>query len=143
MGKNVLIIGASGDIGIAIAKSLANEGYRLLLHYHQNKEPILNLQKSLHDDCILSVIQANLSLERDIKNIISKIVFPVDVIIFASGNAHYGLFQAMKEETIDDMLTLHVKAPVLITKSLLPQMIQRRSGKIVFITSIWGGIGAS
>lgn len=143
MGKNVLIIGASGDIGIAIAKSLANEGYRLLLHYHQNKEPILNLQKSLHDDCILSVIQANLSLERDIKNIISKIVFPVDIIIFASGNAHYGLFQDMKEETIDDMLTLHVKAPVLITKSLLPQMIQRRSGKIIFITSIWGSIGAS
>src|SRR5690625_2104238 len=41
------------------------------------------------------------------------------------------------------MLSMHVKAPLFITKHFLPAMINRKSGKIVFITSIWGHVGAS
>src|SRR5690625_1858212 len=143
MGKNVLIIGASGDIGIAIAKSLANDGYHLLLHYHQNKKPIENLQKEVHQDCILSVLQANLASEEDINNLLSQIVFSVDIIIFASGTDYHGLFQDMPNKIINEMITVHVKAPMIITKHLLPQMINKNSGKIIFITSIWGSVGAS
>lgn len=143
MGKNALIVGASGDIGIAIAKKLAKDGYQLLLHYNKNKQAITKLKKEIDQDCILSVSQANLSSEKEINQFIKQIAFPVHMIIFASGNAYYGLFQEMKEDTIKNMLTLHVKAPLLITKHLLPQMIQKRSGKIIFITSIWGSVGAS
>src|SRR5690625_1147486 len=139
MGKNVLIIGASGDIGIAISKILAKEGYHLLLHYYTNDASIKKLRQMINNqDCILTEIQVNLSLETDIQRFITQIVYSVDIIIFAGGNAYYGLFQDMTEQTIDDMLKLHVKAPLLITKNILPQMIQKRTGKIIFVTSIWG-----
>src|SRR5699024_2740788 len=46
-------------------------------------------------------------------------------------------------EKIDEMLTIHVKAPMMITKHLLPEMIRNKSGRIIFITSIWGEVGAS
>src|SRR5690625_5203509 len=131
MGKNVLILGASGDIGMAIAKELAADGHQLLLHYYQNEKPIINLKKQFKDQ-IISIIQANLASDTDVEKLMMQIVFPVDMIIFASGHAYYGLLQDMTEETINKMITLHVKAPVFITKSLLPQMIRRRFGKIIF-----------
>ncbi|MGM8211692.1 elongation factor P 5-aminopentanone reductase [Virgibacillus sp. W0430] len=143
MNKNILIVGASGDIGIAIAKQLAAEGYTLLLHYYKNRRPIDELFKSVPTDQIIAVIQADLTLPNEVKAFVAKVVFPVDSIVFVSGIATNGLFQDATEETMDSMLTLHVKAPWMITKHLLPPMIQRGYGKILFITSIWGTVGAS
>lgn len=141
--KNVLIVGASGDIGIAIAKQLAEDGYQLILHYHMNREGIETLRKQVHSESILAVLQADLSKENDIRMFLTQLVFPVDMIVFVSGKAHFGLFQDTPEEIMDQMLTLHVKAPWMITKHLLAYMIQSQFGKIVFITSIWGDVGAS
>lgn len=143
MGKNVLIIGASGDIGMAIAERLANEGHHLILHYHQNKDSMHALRSRLEKESILSVLQADLRHQAGIEKLLQELVFPIDYIIFASGSAHFGLFQDTPEAVMNDMLSLHVKAPWLITRKTLPEMIQRRFGKIIFITSIWGDRGAS
>lgn len=61
---------------------------------------------------------------------LNQLVFSVDYIIFASGAAHYGLFQDTKEQVMDDMLTLHVKAPWMITQYLLLTMIQKKAALI-------------
>src|SRR5699024_4133453 len=47
------------------------------------------------------------------------------------------------EEMMDYMLSLHVKAPWKITQHFLQPMIRKQYGKIIFITSIWGEVGAS
>lgn len=143
MGKNILIIGASGDIGIAIAEELAHSGNQLLLHFYSNPLSFQQLEEKIGQDHIISVIQADLSTEKGIKKLLDSIVYHVDEIVFASGKTHFGLFQDITTSTINDMLFLHVKAPLLITKHLLPNMIKQRFGKIVFITSIWGSVGAS
>lgn len=143
MGRNVLIIGASGDIGIAIAEQLAHDGDQLLLHYHRNKEPINKLKQRIDKECILMEIQADLSKEDEVERFLRDLVYSIDDIIFASGTAHHGLFQETTTDDLNDMLALHVKAPLFITKQLLQPMIQKRQGNIVFITSIWGSVGAS
>ncbi|BAC13574.1 3-oxoacyl-[acyl-carrier-protein] reductase [Oceanobacillus iheyensis HTE831] len=143
MRGNVLVIGASGEIGIAIARKLAKEGYSLLLHYHQNVEPILQLQLELDEDAILGFYQADLSTSNGIHHLIHQLDFDIDGIVFAGGNAHFDLFQDSLEEEMDDMLQLHIKAPWMITKHVLPNMIRKNKGHIVFITSIWGDRGAS
>ncbi|WP_164668935.1 elongation factor P 5-aminopentanone reductase [Virgibacillus doumboii] len=143
MGKNVLLVGASGDIGSAIAESLAKEGYRLILHYNKNKQAIDESRLNLHEEAILSEIQADLSQEREVERLLHSLVFPVDAVIFASGKAHYGIFQDTEKNIMDEMIALHVQAPWLITKYLLPGMIQQKKGKIIFITSIWGESGSS
>lgn len=143
MRGNVLIIGASGDIGVAIAKELANAGYGLLLHYHQNKETLEAVSASIGAESILLMLQADLRYAENIEVFLKQLFFPVDAIVFAGGTADYGLFQDVSEATMDEMLGLHLKAPWLITQKLLPEMIKNKSGKIVFITSIWGDIGAS
>ncbi|WP_205599216.1 elongation factor P 5-aminopentanone reductase [Oceanobacillus halotolerans] len=141
--KNILIIGASGDIGSAIAEQLACDGYQLLLHYHTNESRIRTLQNHLPEEQIISVIQADLTKNADLKKLMTGIVYPIDGIIFASGVTHFGLLQDTSEETMDAMLTVHVKAPWFITQQLLPNMIRKRAGTILLITSIWGDIGAS
>ncbi|WP_156289121.1 elongation factor P 5-aminopentanone reductase [Oceanobacillus salinisoli] len=143
MGENVLIIGASGDIGKAIVRRLAEDGYQLILHYHQNLQAINELRKEIKDKGVLSVIQADLSNESEINEFVQQLVFRVDSIIFASGRAQFGLFQETPDSVMDQMLNIHVKAPWKITKHLLPHMIHQQFGKIIFITSIWADAGAS
>lgn len=143
MRKNVLLIGASGDIGSAIATKLGEENYQLILHYHQNRGQIADIRKKLAPELILTEIQADLSVDGDVKNLLAGLVFPIDYIIFASGKAYTGLLQDTSEKTIDDMMSIHLKAPMLISKHLLPAMIKQKFGKIIFITSIWGEVGAS
>ncbi|MFD1360397.1 elongation factor P 5-aminopentanone reductase [Lentibacillus salinarum] len=143
MGRNILIIGASGDIGTAISKQLADEGYNLILHYFQNKKGLEQNRNGLDKETVLMAIQADLSQTEGIHYLLDQLVFPVDAVIFAGGQAHYGLLQDMDETSMDAMLTLHVKAPWTITKHLLPGMIQQKQGRIILITSIWGEVGAS
>ncbi|MDY0396426.1 SDR family oxidoreductase [Virgibacillus halophilus] len=92
---------------------------------------------------MLLVVQADLRRQNAVENMLKQIVFPVDHIVFASGQASYGLFQETSEEQMDEMLAVHVKAPWLITQGLLAPMIKNKSGSIIFISSIWGDIGAS
>lgn len=143
MNKNILIIGASGDIGSVIAAYLANKGYTLLLHYHQNKKMIEQLCETLKDETVLQTIQADLTKVDGIHHLCNAVQFPVDGIIYVSGTAQFGLFQDATEIEMDDMLMLHVKAPWMITQNFLPEMIMKRKGKIIFTTSIWGSVGAS
>ncbi|RYG73821.1 SDR family oxidoreductase [Lentibacillus lipolyticus] len=143
MGRNILIIGASGDIGTAIYKQFATEGDQLILHYHQNKQALEANKTSLHQESILMEIQADLSTAGGLNHFLEQLTLPVDAVIFAGGKAYYGLFQDTDEAVMDSMLKLHVKAPWLISKHVLPQMIARKKGKIIVVTSVWGEVGAS
>jgi len=141
--KNVLVIGASGDIGRAIVQALAQENYQFILHYHQNKQAMENLLKDIETSKVLQVIQADLTKDDGANNLYEQIVYAVHAVIYVSGLTEHRLFSEVDEQTMDRMLTLHVKSPWLITQKLLPSMIKRHSGKVIFITSIWGSSGAS
>lgn len=143
MNENVLVIGASGDIGRTIVQELAKEGYSLLLHYHKNTEKIKELTNSLPSEKVLGVYQANLTSKIEIQKMLDNIIYPVHSIVFVSGLADNTLFQETTEKMMDYMLSLHVKAPWKITQHFLQPMIRNNYGKIIFITSIWGEVGAS
>ncbi|GEN86440.1 SDR family oxidoreductase [Oceanobacillus sp. FSL W8-0428] len=143
MKGNILLIGASGDIGSAIAKKLLDTGYQLILHYHSNQAPIKELMQADERNAILAAYQADLADEAEVADFIEAVSISVDGIIFAGGHAHYGLFQDMRAEEMDDLLQVHVKSPWLITHHFLPAMIRQRKGNILFVTSIWGDYGAS
>src|SRR5690625_5088082 len=110
MGKNVLIIGASGDIGIAIAEQLAMEDHQLILHYHRNKSSIEQLKQRIDQENILLEIGADLSSEIEVNKLLDQLIYPVDIVIFASGTAHSGLFQDLSVDEMNRMLALHVTA---------------------------------
>lgn len=143
MKKFVLITGASGGIGGAIAVQLAEEGYSLYLHYHENKQAIellLNRLQSYGGEYI--PIQADLSSKKGYLKV-AKNIFSLDAIIHNSGNSHYGLLFNLEDEVAESLINLHVKTPLLLTKQLLPKLLSKGMGNIVVISSIWGQTGAA
>lgn len=141
--KNVLVLGASGDIGGAICKQLAREGYSLILHYFKNEQSMKSLMSQLDEETVLQIVQADLTSDEGTKKLCANVHFGVHAIVYVSGTAHIGLFQDTKEVEMDQMLHLHVRSPWLVTQHFLPQMVASGNGKIIFITSIWGNVGAS
>ncbi|MBB6282228.1 elongation factor P 5-aminopentanone reductase [Geobacillus subterraneus] len=137
-----LITGASGGIGQSIARELAKAGYGLLLHYYRRRVPVETLQKELAGTHVVP-LEADLSAPGGVEALLSQIDRPVDAIIYNSGASYYGLLTDMNDELIERMVRLHVTSPAQLVKKLLPPMISRKRGHIVFISSIWGLCGAS
>ncbi|MDC3416335.1 elongation factor P 5-aminopentanone reductase [Aquibacillus salsiterrae] len=139
MGGKCLVVGASGDIGLAIVKKLAVEGHRIILHYNRDKQ-VFN---ELVAESIDSIVQGDLSTSQGIHQFLEHLDDSIENVVFASGISHVGLFQDTTEQIMDRMIHLHVKAPWMISKYLLPNMITNKKGNIILISSIWGTKGAS
>ncbi|GAB6005017.1 EF-P-5 aminopentanone reductase [Geobacillus vulcani] len=140
--RYALITGASGGIGQSIARVLAREGYGLFLHYYRRRAPVEALKEELNDVHIVP-IEADLSAPDGVDRLLAQINRPVDVIIYNSGASYYGLLTDMNDELIERMVRLHMTSPALLIKRLIPSMVARKRGHIVFISSIWGLCGAS
>lgn len=143
MSKNVLILGASGEIGSAVAKEMADKGYSLVLHYHRNLSAVESLLTGLPEETVLAVITGDFSNNEGIETFLSKLSFKIDTIVFTAGNSPYGLFQGMTVREMDRELSVQVKALWRISHFLLPEMIREKKGNIVVISSVWGEEGAS
>lgn len=143
MKKYVLITGASGAIGKAIAKRLAGEGYSLYLHYNKDKQSIITLLNELKGfEGEYIPVQADLSDQNGYKKIAEQ-VFSLNGIIHNAGTALYGLLSDLNEVEAANLIQIHVTSPLLLTKELLPKLINKPESRIVVISSIWGQTGAA
>lgn len=140
--KYALVTGASGGIGKAISLKLAENGYGLYLHYHQNEREIRALTEQIQNVPTYP-IQADLADKHAVSTILSNIHHDIDVIIHNSAAAYVGLITDMDDREVYDMIQLQITSPFLLTKYLLPSMIRKKAGDIIVITSIWGFMGAS
>lgn len=141
MEKWALITGASGGIGQAIAKTLANEGFNLYLHYHQNEQKVHELRDSLSVQSI--PICADLSCVDGFYQLTGALTHSVDVLILNAGLSHVGLITDVTNEEVQKMVQLHITSPFLIAKHIIPFMVRNKHGKIIVISSVWGTVGAS
>lgn len=143
--KIALITGASGDIGVSIARNLAKKGWSLYLHYFSNQERIAQL---LEEFSILYPRQeffpVRVDLEQDdIQAAFKHNIYSLHAIIFAHGTTDYGLLEDLSSEKMDLLWKMHVKAPILITQTLQQKLHLSGKGRIVFISSVYGEMGSS
>lgn len=145
MKKFILITGASGGIGQEIAYKLAGAGYSLYLHYNQNENSIQKLLKDLneqYEDNEFIPIQADLLTSVGCTKL-SHEIYQIDGIVHNSGLAISKLLTMMQADEINQLINLHLTAPIHITKNLLPKLLRNGNGNIVFISSIWGVTGGA
>lgn len=142
--KYALVTGASGDIGQAICKELASNGYILYIHYNKDKNGIERLSEVLKDQKAEHyIVQSDFSSEDQPAHLLYQIKHTLDLIVHTSGQAHYGLFPDITQFQLQKFIYTNLTVPMMITKALLPDMIKKKRGNIIFITSIWGITGAS
>ena len=143
-GKNVLITGASGHLGSALARSFSQAGCRVFLQ-GRNEKKLLALQKTLTGESI--VFTGDISDSLIINKIFSKIGSKYNSLDFLVNNA--GLQTALpinQLESMDweNMMSINTKAPHLCTKAFLELYKKYPSSNpvIVNIASIEGSVPA-
>lgn len=138
--KNALIIGASGGIGEAICKKLAKEGYNIGIHYNSNKSKAEALAESLSSETVKAqVIQGDLLTEKGVEHLVEQATRKlghIDIVINASTVKFSNIkFDKLDWQDIDDHININIKANFLLLKHIVPQMKERKRGKIIFLTT--------
>ena len=138
-GKTVAITGASGGLGMEIARQAAKSGANLILMARS-----LDKLEKLRDELIANysikayVYGLDVSKRGDIEDTLRKIdheVGPIDVFV---NNAGFGVFDSVLEMDLDEaegMIETNVLGLITCTKLVLPGMVSRRSGHIINIAS--------
>jgi NADP-dependent 3-hydroxy acid dehydrogenase YdfG len=141
MTKTALVTGATSGIGKATAQILAKNNYKIIL-CGRREDRLIALEKEL------SALTEVHTLSFDVRD--KKAVFEsinslpeafskIDVLINNAGNAH-GL-DPIQNGDLDDwdaMIDINVKGLLYVSKAIIPQMIERKSGHIINIGSIAG-----
>ncbi len=142
--KTIIIAGASGGIGAEIARSLDKKDNRLILLGNKNKSELDNLKSKIK--CESHAFLCDLTNFRATKNLIDSIVAKfkkIDVLISTVGVSVINLVQDVNEEEFDFVMDSNFKSNFNLTKAVVKNMISNKYGKIVFISSMWGKVGAS
>lgn len=136
--KRVLITGGSGGIGAATAKLFAKKGFYVIINYNKSKEKADKLANEIGGEAIC----ADVSDPNQVKRMFDA-AGEVDILI---NNAGISLFK-MADETTDEewknIMAVNLNSVFYCSREVIGQMIHRRSGSIVNVSSMWGICGAS
>ena len=142
-GKKVLVTGASGGIGKAIAMELSSSGADLCLT-GRNESELENLQKIIGGNC--QIIISDLSNSEGINNLADQaqeIMGQIDILVNNAGITKDNLFMRMSEDDWNEVININLNSIFKLTKQLIKGMIKRRYGRIINITSVIGVAGGA
>jgi 3-oxoacyl-[acyl-carrier protein] reductase len=139
-GRLALVTGASGGIGGAVALALAGAGADLVLTYSGHRDDaeavaaaVTGLGRSA------TTVQADLGVPgagRDLGERVSSEVGPVDVLVANAGAGVRLGWQEVDEEAWEHTFAVNVTAVWQLTRTLLPGMVERGFGRILFVSSV-------
>ncbi|WP_323953850.1 SDR family oxidoreductase [Aeromonas hydrophila] len=139
-GKLVLLTGASGGIGEALAQELAAQGAHLLLH-GRRASALERLRKELpHPERHQTVI-ADLGSPQERAKLLQHPALDegLDVLINNAGCNQFAWLEDQSSEQVERQLLLNVEAPIQLTRMLLPRL--RKPAVIMNVGSSFGAIG--
>lgn len=138
-GKNVVLTGASGGIGNAIAHALDAAGANLLLS-GRDIAALQKLQRQLRAGH--TVLAADLCTEDGRRQLAgAAAAFGADVLINNAGAGQLSLLEQSDSADLERIVAVNLVAPMLLCQAFLPILRARRQATIVNIGSILGSIG--
>lgn len=146
MAKCVLITGAAKGIGRATAEVFAENGYNVIINYLTSEKEAEELKTRLSVFTRAEIYKADVSVKAEVDKMVAFAIEKfggVDVLVNNAGVAHYGLVTRISENDYDGVYAVNVKGAHLVTAAVLDGMIDRKQGKIINVSSMWGVSGAS
>ncbi|NTG48388.1 3-oxoacyl-ACP reductase FabG [Agrobacterium rhizogenes] len=141
---SAIVTGAGSGIGRAIAHRLAADGYAVLVN-----DLSLDRAQAVADEIgkaggLASAAAGDVSRPEDAAAIHAAAVArhgEVDLLVNNAGIVHQASFENLALEDFDRMFAVHVRGTFLMTKAVLPSMLERGEGGIINVASQLGQIG--
>lgn len=139
-GRLALVTGGSGGIGGALALALAGAGADLVLTYSGHRDDAETAAAAVTGlGRAATTVQADFGAPgagRDLAERVSSEVGPVDVLVANAGAGVRLAWQEVDDETWEHTFAVNVTAVWQLTRALLPGMVERGFGRILFVSSI-------
>ena len=127
--KIALITGASGVIGGACARALAEKGYALALQYHRHPEKAQALFEELSDLTPVLMQAADISRTLDVSELLRTIEMRlgrIDLLVNCAGVAlAQKVLTDVTEEEMDRVYAVNVKGAMLLSQAAIPHMLKK------------------
>src|SRR6201994_568566 len=134
-GRTALLTGATGGLGRAIAQGLAGAGASLLLS-GRREEDLLALAESLPGEGH-RVVVADLAEDGEAERLAAAAA-GVDILVANAGLPGAGWLAEFTANEVKRALRVNLEAPMLAAPALFPEMLERGSGHLVFVSSLSG-----
>jgi len=132
MTNNIIITGASSEIGLAICREIVKPGDHAVLHYFKNKEPLLRFCEEFGDTC--QPVSVDFNDMEQLDRFVQK-RHNIDILINAAAVTRAELLPVLKNDDVSRMLNVNILAAVKLCRAVIPGMVSRRRGIIVNISS--------
>jgi short-subunit dehydrogenase len=136
-GKLVLLTGATGGLGRAIAQTLASRGATLVLSSRKG-EALEELARSLPGSGHRALV-ADLAAEGAAARLVTD-AGEVEVLVANAGLPASGRLDAFSHDEVGRALRVNLEAPIRMAREIVPRMRERGSGHIVFVASLAGKV---
>lgn len=147
MSKSVLITGASRGIGAATARLFARKGWTVGIHCHTAVDRAEALAQELRAmGAVAGVYQGDVADRAQVDGMVSAFLSDhgrIDALVCSAGIARQELFTDVTEASWRRLMAVDLDGVFRCCQAVLPDMLHRKAGKIVTLSSMWGQVGAS
>ena len=147
MEKIALVTGSSRGIGRAIAKVLAQDGYKVCINYRVRQDCAQSLSEELTAAGYTAMtVQADVSDRAQVNTMVAQVEEawgPVSLLVNNAGVAGQCQIQDVTDEMWRHYFGVNIDASFYTTQAVLPAMLHAHEGCIVNVSSMWGLRGAS
>ena len=139
MTRTVLVTGSSRGLGATIAQTLIEQGFNVVINYHQSKDKAEALLENVSDTQAIA-LQADVTDRKEVDQLIQQATEHFGQIDVVINNALVGFkFDPEKQKPFTDLawedyqqqLDGTLKAAFNVTQSVIPQFIERKAGTII------------
>lgn len=145
-GKNAIITGAGKGIGRAIAIALAQEGVQIGLIARTAADLEKVAQEIAQYGVKTSIATADVTDIDAVNAAVSALkssLGPIDVLINNAGIAAFGSFMELEPAKWEEIIKVNLLGPYYVTRAVFPEMIERKTGDIINVSSTAGKNGAA
>ena len=145
--KYALITGGSRGIGAAAARLFAQRGWGVAIGYCQNGARAEALAQELSRLGVPAMaVRADVADAGQVQGMVDKVLGTfcrLDILVCSAGISHVGLISQIGEDEWRRLFAVNVDGVHHCCRAVLPHMLEKKSGSIVTVSSMWGQVGAS
>jgi 3-oxoacyl-[acyl-carrier protein] reductase len=146
-GRVALVTGGSGGIGAALCTGLARQGAAVAVHYAANRGRAERIAGEIAEQGgRAAVFGADLRAAEASERLVEAVereLGAIDVLAANAGMAKVRSIEEIDAAAFDESIAINLRAPFLLARRVLPGMLERRFGRILFTSSVAGFIGGA